>query len=524
MADEAKKQLDELQKITDHLAKINQNNKTIKEITKKDAKLNRVDSIRAFKKSLKADKIDDGIVSLIDKVKPEKEKLTSKSMFDVFADVLKITAVDELEPLSKIQIITQENILAQSITSSLWLRDIFFTLGNMSANIDKLTDHFTGFATFEFSQRRKQEEIQRIQEERNSLIEAQTEKLGALLETKQAVVSPEEQTKGFLSNLFEGGILKKIGGAFASVFAFFKIGNLISFFKNLRVVKTLGTLITKSGGILGMILKGMLGALGTAFAFVGGFNIGVKISEFIDEQMGLGKGSIGVWLFDIIHSEEGLFGTIFRIIGDLATGLKEGILEFAPKVKEFMVQTFGFIFDPLINTFTEFYKVFEPDIIRFKETIVSFFTDIGDFVGNTSFEIVEFFSGLIDGILLVKDDIVNKLIEVKDRISGFIKDPVGFVKNLLEGETAPVDVKSEVEERGAMLLQRLEAREKFEAIRNRSITELAKKEALIGAISPTGEAQTINNSVISAPTTVLAPSDMDTDIFENTWKQLQMAN
>ena len=548
MADESKTQLKELKKISEHLAKLNRNDATIKEITKKEFELNKKDSVRAFKESLKTSTKEEQAEKTIKSTVSPLTSIIKKTWgaFDIALLTSSFLSIDDLEPLNVTQIAIQGRILEQTLTTSLWLRDIFFIQGNMLANIEKMTDHFTDAATFEFSQRRMGEENQRIQTERNRILEEQTLKLGELLEPKQAVLEQGEEKKGFFGKIFDklGGIPTKIGAAFASIFAFFKLGSLIAFFKNLKVVKLLTSAFTKSGGILGMILKGVFGAIGAVFAVAGGFNIGTRIADWIDEKIGLGKGGIGKWLFDIIHSEEGFFGTIWNMLGDFATVLKDSIMGFFTdlpaiwaEVKNTMAEVGAGItsflsnigiwefFEPAVTAFSELYSTFEPDLIRFKDTIMGFFTKIGDTIGNTAFDIVTFFSNLIDGIIRVKDDIVNKLIEVKDRIASFIKDPIGFIKNLLSDEVVPEDVSSEINARGALLLKQMREREKLEAIKNKNITDLAKNEALRAKIvQPVLQGQTTINSAISQNTTVIAPSDMGTDSDEYTMKQLQFNN
>jgi hypothetical protein len=321
--DTNKETLKALNKIESHLSRINKNDESLRSVEQERLAIEKDKDKREFKDRL-VDKItrkvesksDEKILKSLDKLKPAGlETVTSKGFFDIFVDAFRFSKIDELEPLLRAIDKSDDRIYTESAFTNVLLEQIFKKLVDQDFDTEQ-----------SFKQIRAAEEGLRIQEERNKLIGEQTEVIESL--------GKGEKEKP----LKKKGILANILGWFSGLFGGITLGNIGSFVAGIPAIGLLSAFITGVGGLLGLLATGILWSLSSAGAFIIGFNIGTVISNWIDKKMGLGKGSLGVWLHDAINSERGLFGSLkealFNWLGvDTWTQLK---VKFETKFKNSM--------------------------------------------------------------------------------------------------------------------------------------------------------------------------------------------
>lgn len=502
-----------LNSIEKHLSEINKTDKIIKDTERKSLELEKKTVRRKFKKDLsekitadKGDKTDQSLVKAVNELKPDKTLGdVSKSFTSALWDWVKFTKTDNVEDLLKDNDTNLKNLKLESITSNLWLRDIFFEVSAMAAHMGAQVESV-------FEDDRRKEKNQEIQEERNALIADQTEVIEKMLSDDRGI--KDEAGKGFFGKL--KGIGGLIGNAFGAIFSFFKLGSLTAFFKGLKPLQAVVKVFKASGGILGWIAKALFGALAAAGTFILSFNLGTKISEWIDEKMGLGKGSLGVWLFDAIHSEAGLFGTLKQKIfdwldveswGALFIAMQDKFWDFmtdiGQKVKSLLIE-----FD-LWNAIVEPFKVlgeFFPELWRATKELVQPITD--------------WVIGFANSVVNLKNEIVNKFKAVGEQIGAFLSDPIDFVKTLILGEESikVEHAKDEIEVRAQKLLREMEARE------NRNVAiDILKRENIKSKIKkaeiPTGNSVVISNRNNN---NIITGTDLTTETSDRMFKELQL--
>jgi hypothetical protein len=493
-----------LNKIENHLNNINKNDQTLKDVSMERLAIEEDKEKREVKDRL-LEKItrkvessnDKEILKSLDKLKPiGLESITQKGFLDIFVDAFRFTKVDELEPLLRAIDASDDRIFGESALTNIILEQILKKLAEPTFDVEK-----------SFKEIRAAEENLRIQEERNNLIGEQTKVLESLKEDEVKPVSK----KGLFAKLF-GRLVevpKMIGKALIAIFSFFKLGNLVKFFTNLKIVKFLTGAITKAGGFIGWILKGLFSVTALAGSFFVGFEIGKFISDWIDEKLGLGKGSFGIWLFDLFHNDE------------------RGILK---SIQNKLKEWFGVksVTDAINRIGTRLTEI----AVGIGSSIKQVFVDIGiwdalmipvDAIKEAYAALIDFtvktFKSLINWI----NDTVDDIIKLKDV---FLRDPLGITKDLITGEfrrITPTEPTSGFmpTTREALELQRKQGLEATLA-ENKAL-EMAKQEAFKSKVIPTEQPST-NNVVVdnSRNTTVIPEINLDTNISDIRLRHFQL--